>query len=98
MAFTVEDAQSDRSGRQCDIRSGDDCARRIQSLASRTSAYRTKWGSGTWKGSHAYAVIAGTLTVTIKGETIVRTGTLAYTFSKRGEAWKIDAQAWGRTS
>ena len=30
VAFTVEDAQSDRSGRQCDIRSGDDCARRIQ--------------------------------------------------------------------
>ena len=30
VAFTVEDAQSDRSGRQFDIRSGDDCARRIQ--------------------------------------------------------------------
>ena len=55
---------------------------------------------GFWnlEGSHAYAVIAGTLTVTLKGETVVRTGTLAYTFSRRGEAWKIDAQAWGRTS
>ena len=46
--------------------------------------------------SHAYAVIAGTLTVTIKGQTVTRTGTLAYTFSKHGEEWKIDAKAWGR--
>ena len=55
---------------------------------------------GFWnvEGSDAYAVIAGTLTVTIKGQTIARTGTLAYTFSKHGEEWKIDAQAWGRTS
>ena len=48
--------------------------------------------------SVAYAVIAGTLTVTIKGQTVTRTGTLAYTFSKHGGEWKIDAQAWGRTS
>lgn len=48
--------------------------------------------------SNAYAVIDGTLTVTIKGQTAARTGTLAYTFSKHGEEWKIDAQAWGRTS
>ena len=55
---------------------------------------------GFWnvEGSDAYAVIAGTLTVTIKGQTVTRTGTLAYTFSKHGEEWKIDAQAWGRTS
>jgi ketosteroid isomerase-like protein len=55
---------------------------------------------GFWnvEGSNAYAVIAGTLAVTIKGQTIARTGTLAYTFSKHGEEWKIDAQAWGRTS
>ena len=32
--------------------------------------------------SHAYAVIAGTLTVTIGGQSVTRTGTLAYTFSK----------------
>jgi hypothetical protein len=50
------------------------------------------------EGDHAYAVIAGTLTVTIKGQAVVRTGTLGYTFSKRGEAWTIDAQGWGRTS
>jgi hypothetical protein len=50
------------------------------------------------EGSDAYAVLAGTLTATIKGQTVVRTGTLAYTFSKHGEVWKIDAQAWGRTS
>jgi ketosteroid isomerase-like protein len=55
---------------------------------------------GFWnvEGSFAYAVVAGTLTVTIKGQTVVRTGTLAYTFSKLGQEWKIDAQAWGRTS
>lgn len=55
---------------------------------------------GFWnvEGSNAYAVIAATLMVTIKGQTAARTGTLAYTFSKHGDEWKIDAQAWGRTS
>ena len=55
---------------------------------------------GFWnvEGSDAYAVIAGKLSVTIKGQTAVRAGTLAYTFSKQGGLWKIDAQAWGRTS
>ena len=55
---------------------------------------------GFWnlEGSFAYAVIAGTLSVIIKGQTVVRTGTLAYTFSKHDQEWKIDAQAWGRTS
>ena len=55
---------------------------------------------GFWNldGSYAYAVVAGALSVTIKGQTAVRTGTLAYTFSKHGEEWKIDSQAWGRTS
>ena len=55
---------------------------------------------GFWnvESANAYAVIAGTLSVTIKGQTVARTGTLAYTLSKRGETWKIDAQAWGRTS
>ena|SRR5437764_678381 len=55
---------------------------------------------GFWnvEGSYAYAVVAGTLTVTIKGQAVVRTGTLAYTFSKHAGEWKIDAQAWGRTS
>lgn len=53
---------------------------------------------GFWnvEGSFAYAVVSGTLTVTIGGQNVVRTGTLAYTFEKRGGAWKIDAQAWGR--
>jgi hypothetical protein len=56
--------------------------------------------AGFWnvEGSHAYAVILGTLTVTIKDQSVVRTGTLAYTFAKYGDVWKIDAQAWGRTS
>ena len=55
---------------------------------------------GFWnvEGSSAYAVISGTLTVTIKDQPIVRTGTLAYTFAKRDGVWKIEAQAWGRTS
>ncbi len=48
--------------------------------------------------SHAYAVVMGTLEVTIKDQTVARIGTLAYTFSKHGADWKIDAQAWGRTS
>ena len=55
---------------------------------------------GFWnvEGSAAYAVISGTLTVKTKSQTMVRTGTLAYTFAKRGGVWKIEAQAWGRTS
>ena len=55
---------------------------------------------GFWivEGSDAYAVISGSLAVTIKDQTVARTGTLAYTFTKHGDAWKIDAQAWGRTS
>ncbi len=55
---------------------------------------------GFWnvEGSSAYAVISGTLTVTIKGQSVVRTGTLAYTFANRDGIWKIEAQAWGRTS
>ncbi len=59
---------------------------------------RTKWGFWNVEGSKAYAVIAGKFTVTFKGQTVVGTDTLAYTFSKHGHQWKIDAQAWGRTS
>jgi uncharacterized Zn-binding protein involved in type VI secretion len=43
-------------------------------------------------------IISGTLTVTIKGQPIVRTGTLAYTFGRHDGVWKIEAQAWGRTT
>lgn len=50
------------------------------------------------EGDTAYAVVDGTLSVTIKGQTGVRKGTLAYTFAKRGGVWKIEAQAWGRTA
>ena len=55
---------------------------------------------GFWnvEGSSAYAVVSGTLTVTIKGQSVVRTGTLAYTFRNGDGAWRIEAQAWGRTS
>jgi len=55
---------------------------------------------GFWnvEGPSAYAVISGTLTITMKGQTVVRTGTLAYTFAIRDGVWKIEAQAWGRLS
>jgi hypothetical protein len=55
---------------------------------------------GFWnvESSSAYDVISGTLTITMKGQPVVRTGTLAYTFANRNGVWKIDAQAWGRTS
>ena len=55
---------------------------------------------GFWnlEGSAAYAVISGTLTITIKGQSVVRNGTLAYTFANRNGVWNIEAQAWGRTS
>jgi ketosteroid isomerase-like protein len=55
---------------------------------------------GFWnvEGSSAYAVILGTLTVTTKGQSSVHTGTLAYTFAERDGVWKIETQAWGRTS
>jgi hypothetical protein len=55
---------------------------------------------GFWnvEGSYAYAVIAGTLTIMIKDQSIVLAGTLAYTFAKQDGVWKIEAQAWGRTS
>ncbi len=64
------------------------------------SAEHLTYEMGFWnvEGSFAYAVISGTLTVTIKGQVVVRTGTLAYTFAKRDGVWKIEAQAWGRTS
>src|SRR5688572_24557647 len=64
------------------------------------SAEHLSYEMGFWnvEGSFAYAVISGTLTVTIKGQAVVRTGTLAYTFGKPDGVWKIEAQAWGRTS
>jgi len=50
------------------------------------------------EGAHAYAVISGSLTIELATQSIIRTGTLAYTFAKRADAWKIEAQAWGRTA
>ena len=55
-------------------------------------------GFGNVEGTSAYAVVSGRLTVTIKGQSVVRTGTLPYTFANRDGAWKIESQAWGRTS
>ena len=64
------------------------------------TAEHVSYKMGFWnvEGNYAYAVISGTLAVTIKGQPIVRTGTLAYTFAKHATGWKIEAQAWGRTS
>jgi hypothetical protein len=61
---------------------------------------RLSYEMGFWnmEGPYAYAVISGTLTVNLKEQSVVRTGTLAYTFAKHGDVWKIEAQAWGRTS
>jgi hypothetical protein len=55
---------------------------------------------GFWnvEGSYAYAVISGSLTVKLPKQSVIRTGTLAYTFAKHNGEWKIEAQAWGRTS
>jgi ketosteroid isomerase-like protein len=62
---------------------------------------RVTYEMGFWnvEGDHAYVVISGTLALKLKGgQTVVRTGTLAYTFAKQRGVWKIGAQAWGRTS
>ena len=55
---------------------------------------------GFWnvEGTAAYVVVLGTLTVTMKGTTVTRTGTLAYTFADHDGTWKMESQAWGRTS
>ena len=55
---------------------------------------------GLWnvEGSYAYATVTGALTVTLESQTMVRAGILAYTFAKYGGEWKIDAQAWARTT
>ena len=76
----------------------DDCEKWRET--SGVTEERVTYEMGFWnvEGDHAYAVISGTLTITVKGQTVARTGTLAYTFAKHGVAWKIEAQAWGRTS
>ena len=55
---------------------------------------------GFWnvEGLYAYAVISGSLEVKLAKQSVIRTGTLAYTFAKHAAGWKIEAQAWGRTS
>jgi hypothetical protein len=65
-------------------------------VMSETLAYElTFWNV---EEAAAYAVVSGTLTIKTKDQVLVRTGTLAYTFARRGGVWKIEAQAWGRTS
>ena len=75
-----------------------DCAKWRESLG--VSKEHLGYAMGFWnvEGTVAYAVLSGTLTVTMKGQDVVRTGTLAYTFAQRDGVWKIEAQAWGRTS
>jgi hypothetical protein len=50
------------------------------------------------EGSSAYVVVSGTLTITMRGQSVVRTGTLAYTFANHDGVWRMESQAWGRTS
>ena len=68
--------------------------------ANHVTEEHVSYEMGFWnvEGNFAYAVISGTLTVELKGQSVSRTGTLVYTFAKHGAAWKIEAQAWGRTS
>src|SRR5687768_10081747 len=54
---------------------------------------------GIWSvdGLSAYAVISGTLSVTMTGQqSITRNGHMTYTFANRNGVWKIEAQAWAR--
>jgi hypothetical protein len=53
---------------------------------------------GVWavEGTSAYAVISGTLSVTMKGQSITREGHMTYTFTNYDGTWKIDSQAWAR--
>ena len=70
--------------------------RKANGVAEESFSY--KMGFWNVEGASAYAVISGTLTVKLASQSVVRTGTLAYTFAKRDNIWKIEAQAWGRTS
>jgi hypothetical protein len=76
----------------------DDCDKWRADLGVTHEHLSYEWGFSNVEGSSAYVVISGKLEVTIKGQTAVRTGTLAYTLAKRDGVWKIEAQAWGRTS
>lgn len=69
-------------------------------IANGVKGERLTYEMGFWnvEGRYAYAVISGTLSVDLKEATVVRTGTLAYTFAMNDDVWKIQAQAWGRTS
>jgi hypothetical protein len=48
--------------------------------------------------AHAYVVLSGTLSFTIKGKQARRLGILTFTLAKQGDEWKIESQAWGRLS
>lgn len=75
-----------------------DCDKWRENLGVTHEHLSYEWGFWNVEDSSAYAVISGSLTVTIKGQSAVRTGTLAYTFGKRDGVWTIEAQARGRTS
>ena len=55
---------------------------------------------GIWsvEGSSAYAVISGVLSVTMKGQSITRKGYMTYTFTNHDGVWKVESQAWARTT
>ncbi|MFT3878488.1 MAG: nuclear transport factor 2 family protein [Gemmatales bacterium] len=52
------------------------------------------WGV---EGDRAYASTSATLTVKLnQGESIVRPGTLIFTFARQGNVWKAEGHTWGR--
>ena len=53
---------------------------------------------GIWavEGTSAYAVVSGTLTVGLNGQTMTREGLMTYTFTNYDGVWKVDSQAWAR--
>lgn len=60
-----------------------------------------KYEYGVWalEGNSAYAVISGDLSVTLAdGRAMSRTGYMVYTFTQHDGVWKMESQAWARTT
>src|SRR5262249_9668210 len=68
-----------------------DVEKRRQDLGVTKEHLSYEMGLWNFEGSSAYAVVLGTLAITIKDQSIVRTGTLAYTFAKLDGIWKRGA-------
>jgi hypothetical protein len=75
-----------------------DAAKWRANLGVTSETFVHKMGFWNVEGDAAYAVVEGVLTIVTKAQTIVRTGLLAYTFARRNGVWKLNSQAWARTS